>query len=97
MLPELSAALVTAADEVRGVPGVSSERVLASLPAGLAAAPLDAPLDAATAFGILQSIGLVSAGGGLPDRMAPFIALVEALPAPLTQRLLTELIARTFE
>ena len=97
VLPELSAALVTAADEVRGVPGVSSEQVLASLPPGLAAAPLDAPLDAATAFGILQSIGLVSAGGGLPDRMAPFIALVEALPAPLTQRLLTELIARTFE
>ncbi|MFM9877704.1 MAG: pyridoxal phosphate-dependent decarboxylase family protein [Rhodoglobus sp.] len=97
VLPELSAALVTAADEVRGVPGVSSEQVLASLPPGLPESALAAPLDAATAYGILQAIGLVSGSGGLPDRMAPFLALVEALPAPLTERLLTELIARTFE
>jgi hypothetical protein len=29
--------------------------------------------------------------------MAPFIALIEALPAPLTERLLTELLARLVE
>ena len=94
VLPELSAALVTAADEVRGVPAVSPEDVLAALPPGLP----DGPLDSATAFAILGAIGLVSSeSGGLPDRMAPFLALVEALPAPLTERLLTEFIARVVE
>lgn len=97
VLPELSAALVTAADEVRGIPPVSSEQVLASLPPAFLEGSPGAALDSATAFGILQAIGLVRNEGGLPDRMAPFLALVEALPAPLTERLLTELVARTFE
>lgn len=93
VLPELSAALVASADEVRGVPGVDPAQVLAALPPGLA----DAPLDAEGALGVLRAIGLVSDGGGLPNRMAPLLALVQALPAPLTERLLTELVARTFE
>jgi len=93
VLPELSAALVASADEVRGVPRVDPGQVLAALPPGLA----DAPLDAEGALGVLRAIGLVSDGGGLPDRMAPLLALVQALPAPLTERLLTELVARTFE
>lgn len=97
VLPQLSAALVTAAAEVRGVPPVSTQQVLASLPPQLVAGLGDATVDAATAFSILQSIGLMPDGGGLPDRMAPFLALVEALPAPLTERLLTELVARTLE
>jgi glutamate/tyrosine decarboxylase-like PLP-dependent enzyme len=97
VLPELSAALVTAADEVRGVPAISPADVLASLPPGLAAG-LSGPLDSETAFAILGGIGLVSSeSGGLPDRMAPFLALVAALPAPLTERLLTELIGRVVE
>ena len=37
------------------------------------------------------------AGGALPDRMAPVLALVEALPGPLTERLLVELLARVVE
>lgn len=93
VLADLSAALVTAADEVRGVPPVSAEQVLAGLPEGLGSAPLDAE----GAFALLRGIGLVSERAGLPDRMAPFLALVEALPRPLTERLLTELVARTFE
>lgn len=101
VLPELSAALVTAADEVRGVPAVSPAEILASLPPDLVAgltAPGAPPLDAESAFAILAGIGLVaSASGGLPDRMAPFLALVAALPAPLTERLLTEFIARVVE
>ena len=101
VLPELSAALVTAADEVRGVPGVSPADVLGALPAELVAglsAPDAPPLDSDTAFAILAGIGLVSSeSGGLPDRMAPFLALVAALPAPLTERLLTEFIARVVE
>src|SRR5690606_18137897 len=88
VLSELSTALVAAADEVRGVPPVSAADVLAALPAeelaGLSA-PDAAPLDSETAWALLGSIGLApSAGAGsaaLPDRLAPFLALVEALPA----------------
>jgi glutamate/tyrosine decarboxylase-like PLP-dependent enzyme len=101
VLPELSVALVRAADEMRGRPPVSAAQVLGSLPAEAVAAlsaPDAAPLDSATAFELLSAIGLVSAGSSaLPERMAPFIALVEALPAPLTERLLTELLARLVE
>lgn len=96
VLPELTRALVTAADEVRGVPPVDPAQVLAALPPGLAS-PDAPPLDSETAFAILSAIGLATGDGGLPDRMAPFLALIAALPAPLTERLLTELIARTFE
>ncbi|CAN5203178.1 aminotransferase class V-fold PLP-dependent enzyme [soil metagenome] len=96
VLPELSAALVTAADEVRGVPAISPADVLAGLPAGFALP--EGPLDSETAYAVLAGIGLVSSeSGGLPDRMAPFLALVAALPAPLTERLLTEFIARVVE
>lgn len=102
VLPELAAALVAAADEVRGVPRVSAPDVLAALPtealAGLSA-PDAAPLDAETAWALLGSIGLAPGPGSaaLPDRLAPFLALVEALPPPLTERLLTELLARLVE
>src|SRR5690606_30904253 len=105
VLAELSAALVAAADEVRGVPPVSAADVLAALPAEALAglsAPDAAPLDSQTAWALLGSIGLAPPAGAagsaaLPDRLAPFLALVEALPAPLTERLLTELLARLVE
>ncbi|WP_200936835.1 pyridoxal phosphate-dependent decarboxylase family protein [Leifsonia sp. Root112D2] len=102
VLEQLFEALVRAADAVRAVPPVAAEAVLAALPAELLqelSAP-DAPaLDAQTAFGILRQIGLVAEGGdgGLPQQMAPFLALIEALPHPLTERLLTELLARVVE
>lgn len=91
VLPSLEVALVTAADEVRGVPPVDPTPFLANLP------PLgDTELDAETAFRLLGAIGL-GADGGIPDRMAPLLALIGALPAPLTERLLTELLARLVE
>jgi glutamate/tyrosine decarboxylase-like PLP-dependent enzyme len=97
VLAGLTADLVVAADEVRGIPPITPGDVLASLPpelvAGLAAA---GPLDSETAYAILGQVGLTG-GVGLPDRLAPLLALIAALPAPLTERLLTELIARTFE
>jgi hypothetical protein len=100
-LPELGAALVAAADEVRGIPAVSAADVLGTLPPALAVGLTAAdaqPLDSETAFAILSGIGLLSSGSGaLPDRMAPFLALIEALPAPLTERLLTELVGRVVE
>jgi glutamate/tyrosine decarboxylase-like PLP-dependent enzyme len=100
-LAELSAVLVQSADEVRGIPVVTASDVLGALPPALVAglsSPDAPPLDAESAFGLLAAIGLGgSSSGSLPDRMAPFLALVEALPAPLTERLLTELLARLVE
>jgi hypothetical protein len=99
VLAPLSEALERAADEVRGVPAVSAADVLGSLPpelvAGLSSA--DAQLDSESALGILRTIGLVGEEEGLPERMAPFLALVAALPGRLTERLLTELLARLVE
>jgi sphinganine-1-phosphate aldolase len=97
VLPELLPALVAAADEVRGEPHVDAGALLAALP------PLDAPPDSETAWRLLQGFGVGSptgatdAGGGLPDRLAPLLAIIETLPPPIAERLLTELIARLVE
>ncbi|MCU1533975.1 MAG: aspartate aminotransferase family protein [Glaciihabitans sp.] len=92
VLADLSAALVGAADAVRGIPAVSPAEVLASLPdLGGGGA-----LDSTSAFELLTALGL-GGDGVLPDRMAPLLAIMEALPAPLTERLLTELLARLVE
>jgi len=119
-LDELCAALVAAADEVRGVPPLAAEDVLAGLPGDVLAALPGGPGSAASggtagvpnaeaAFALLQALGLVGAAedghadassgadARLPDRLAPFMALIGALPHPLTERLLTELLARVVE
>ena len=49
-----------------------------------------------TAAAILQGFG-IGAGGALPDALAPLLAIIEATPAPLAERLLTELLARLVE
>lgn len=95
VLAELSAALVAAADDVRGIPPVTAEQVLGALPPAVLAAA-SAPLDSAAAVALLETVGLAGAQG-LPDSLAPLLALISALPAPLTERLLVELIARTAE
>ena len=93
-LDELEAALRGAADEARGVPPVDPAAVLGVLPAGLA----DGPLDSDAAAAVLQAVGIGGGGGGtLPDEQAPLLALIEALPRPLTERLLVELLARIVE
>jgi glutamate/tyrosine decarboxylase-like PLP-dependent enzyme len=95
VLPELTAALIAAADEVRGVPGVTAADVFGALPPG-AGALLAGPIDSDTAYALLAGLG-IGAGGGLPDRMAPLLAMMEGLPAPVAERLLTELLARLVE
>jgi sphinganine-1-phosphate aldolase len=95
-LSELIPALVAGADAVRGVPSVDPAQVLAALP------PLEAlaagPLDSATAAGILGALGLGAPGADpLPDRQAPLLALIEAVPAELAERLLIELLGRLVE
>ncbi|MBN9139888.1 MAG: aspartate aminotransferase family protein [Micrococcales bacterium] len=91
VLGELSTALVAGADAVRGVPHVDGAALLAGLP------PLDpAALDSDTAWGLLQGVGIGGAGE-LPDAQAPLVALIEALPAPVAERLLVELLGRLVE
>ena len=108
VVPELSAALVAAADEVRGMPAVDGAELVAGLAAQLpggaealvaASQGLDG-LDSEAAAALLAAFGLLGgtdAAGALPDRLAPVLALVEALPGPLTERLLVELLARVVE
>jgi glutamate/tyrosine decarboxylase-like PLP-dependent enzyme len=94
-LDELEAALRGGADEVRGVPAVDAGAILGSLPTGLG--DLGA-LDSAAAAHLLETIGLTGGGSPeLPEDQAPLLALVEALPRPLTERLLVELLAGVVE
>lgn len=97
VLAPLAAALVAAADEVRGIPAVTAEQVVGGLPpevvAGLANPE---PLDSESAWGILRLVGL-GGDGELPESLAPLLALIAAVPAPLAERLLTELLARLVE
>jgi hypothetical protein len=88
-LPELVPALVSAADTVRGVPHVDAAPLLAGLP------ELPDALDSETAWALLQGFGIGAVG--LPLQLAPLLALIEVLPPPLAERLLTELIARLAE
>lgn len=117
VLGALTAALVQAADEVRGEPPVDPEQMVSQLP------PLDddaGPLTSLEAVEVLQRLGIGSAVGAtmvdvppasdrqlpaaplpassvLPEQLAPLLALIEALPAPITERLLIELVARLSE
>ncbi|GAA2028164.1 aminotransferase class V-fold PLP-dependent enzyme [Agromyces tropicus] len=105
VLPELVPALVAAADAVRGVAPVDGGTLVAGLAGGLpggadALAAASASLDSDGAADLLAAAGLLGgdgAGGALPERLAPVLALVEALPGPLTERLLVELLARVVE
>jgi glutamate/tyrosine decarboxylase-like PLP-dependent enzyme len=101
----LAAALAAAADAVRGMPGIDGAGLVADLAGQLpggerALVAASDGLDAETAAALLAAFGLLSgdgAAGALPARLAPVLALVEALPGPLTERLLIELLARVVE
>ncbi|WP_394552559.1 pyridoxal phosphate-dependent decarboxylase family protein [Agromyces sp. MMS24-JH15] len=105
VLDTLLPVLAGAADAVRGVPAVDGGAVLAGLaqaaPGAAGVLAGGGAIDSDTAAGLLAAIGLGAAtdgsGGSLPARMAPVLALVEALPAPVTERLLVELLARVVE
>ncbi|MGN6128434.1 MAG: pyridoxal phosphate-dependent decarboxylase family protein [Humibacter sp.] len=99
-LGELVPALVEAADAVRGAPAIDGAELLAHVGLGDGEGSLAATgrLDSETAASLLGALGLLGSGdGSLPDRMAPFLALIESLPHELTERLLTELLARVVE
>jgi glutamate/tyrosine decarboxylase-like PLP-dependent enzyme len=90
VLPELLGVLSSAADAVRGLPHIDAAPLLEGLP------PLTGPLDSDTAAAILAGFG-IGAGGVLPEALAPLLAIIEATPPPLAERLLTELLARLVE
>ncbi|WP_418276427.1 pyridoxal phosphate-dependent decarboxylase family protein [Isoptericola jiangsuensis] len=95
VLDELVPVLVAAADAVRGRPRPDAGDLVAALP------PLVGAPDSTTAAAVLAGIGLDTSsigdeGPGV-GAMAPLLAAIEALPAPLAERLLVELLARLAE
>ncbi|WP_332893939.1 pyridoxal phosphate-dependent decarboxylase family protein [Salinibacterium hongtaonis] len=96
---DLGAALIAAADQVRGVAPISPESAaaVAQQLGGLGDPERARPLDSESALAALSGAGLASESGALPEQMAPILALMQALPAPVTERLLVELIARLSE
>ncbi|MCP2031506.1 glutamate/tyrosine decarboxylase-like PLP-dependent enzyme [Okibacterium sp. HSC-33S16] len=102
VLGSLVPALTSAADAVRGLPAARADDVTDQLPdevrvalGSLLAAP--GALGSEEAFAALTALGIGSGDETLPSAMAPLLALIEELPAPLVERLLTELLARLIE
>lgn len=94
VLAPLTAALIQAADDVRGIPPVNPAQALAAFPAR---PDISAPVTSDEASAVLAQLGIGAGDSVLPDQMAPLLALIEALPAPLAERLLIELLARLVE
>ncbi len=102
-LPEFGAALRAAADAVRGRPRASATAALAAL--RLLGYGEDRAPGPSAAWAILRLAGAApkpagrsrGASGSMPDRLAPLMALVERLPAPVAEALLIELLARIGE
>jgi hypothetical protein len=94
VVDDLVAAMTAAADAVRGRPHLDGAAVAAGLLGGTDPAAL-AGLDADTAYGILGAAGLLEPGA--LRAMAPVLALVEALPAAVVERLLVELLASALD
>lgn len=84
----LLAAMGKAADDVRGTPGVDGQALAGEV-------GLDKALAAgAESSDLLAQLGLdLSGGQGMPQDMAPLMALIETMPAQLVEGLLTELLA----
>ena len=98
VLPDLLTALAAGAAEVRGIPAATAADVVGALPASVAGAVAElgtrtVPLSSAEASAVLAGLGIGAGGSVLPEQMAPLLALIESLPAPLTERLLIELLA----
>lgn len=101
LLPELIAAMREAAAEVRGRQRSSMGAAAAAIRLlGYDERRLPSPK---AAWALLRIAGAApkpagtSGGGALTQKMAPLMALIEELPAPVAESLLTELLARISE
>ncbi|PFG19705.1 pyridoxal phosphate-dependent decarboxylase family protein [Serinibacter salmoneus] len=102
VLEPLVAAAAAAAAEVRGAAPLDVREQAAALVAAFREGDAQggAVMTSGAALAALQSAGLLTGAegaGALPDDLAPVLALVEELPAPVVERLLIELLARGFE
>ncbi|GAA3757169.1 aminotransferase class V-fold PLP-dependent enzyme [Microbacterium kribbense] len=94
VIDELVAAASAAADEVRGRAHLDGAALAAGLLGDQVGASAGA-IDPEAAVRILEAAGLLRPEG--LGAMAPVLALVEALPSPLVERLLIELLAAGLE
>ena len=94
VVDDLVAAMAAAADTVRGMPHLEGGQLAAGLLGDVPPSAL-AGVDADAAFGILRAAGLLEPGA--LHAMAPVLALVEALPAPVVEKLLVELLAAALD
>jgi hypothetical protein len=92
VVDDLVVAATAAADAVRGMPHLDGTALAAGL---LGELDLVGPIDSNTAFAVLGAAGLLDPSGLGP--LAPVLALVEALPPVLVERLLIELLAAGLE
>lgn len=92
-LADLLPAMVSAANEVRGLPRAHPRLELAALRTLGLLSP-DATLTPAKAGVLLRAMGLGSGGGTLPTRMASLMRILEELPAQVAETVLVEVIAR---
>jgi hypothetical protein len=98
-LPSVDAGALLAGLAPGGVDGGEGADPAVMLGA-LADAAAAGALDSQTAAGLLGALGLGGVGpaatgaAAMPEQMASLLAAIEALPHPLVERLLTELLAR---
>lgn len=98
---EFITALGAAADHVRGKPRATATAALVAL--RMLGYGEDRAPSPTAAWNILRLAGAVprprgaSGKGSLPAKAAPLMALIEELPAPVSEALLTELLARISE
>jgi glutamate/tyrosine decarboxylase-like PLP-dependent enzyme len=94
VVDDLVSAMGAAADAVRGMSHLDGAAVAAGLLGGVDPSAL-AGLDADSAYGVLRAAGLLEPGA--LHAMAPVLALVEALPPSVVERLLVELLASALD
>jgi glutamate/tyrosine decarboxylase-like PLP-dependent enzyme len=90
-IADLLAELAAAVDRARTIGPVGVDPGIVEVAAALDPGTLG-PAEVALA---LEAAG-VGADGALPQRMAPVLAVLQALPAPLTERLLPEVVSRLY-
>ncbi|CAG6394482.1 aminotransferase class V-fold PLP-dependent enzyme [Streptomyces cocklensis] len=90
-IAELLAELAAAVQRARALGPATVDPGIAEVAAALDPATLG-PAEVALAL----EVAGVGADGSLPQRMAPVLAVLQALPAPLTERLLPEVISRLY-